>query len=152
MEMPRPGPDQEKLKVFVGEWRGREKMYPTQWTPEGGMRDAKISNRLALDGFAVVQDYVQSENGAPQFQGHAVIMKNPQADGYQMHWFDCFSPSLFEGTFDGEKAVFVHKSPMGDNRAVFDFGRPGAYTFRMEVSQDGGKTWAPMMDGEYGKA
>ena len=151
MEMPKPGPAQEKLKAFVGEWRGKEKMHPTQWMPEGGMRDAKISNKLGLDGFAVVQDYTQLDGSTPTFSGHAVILKNPQADNYQMHWFDSFSPSLFEGSFDGKKGVFVHKSAMGLNRATFDFSKPGSYTFRMEMSQDG-KSWAPMMDGEYKKA
>jgi hypothetical protein len=151
MDMPKPGPAQERLKAFVGEWRGQEKMHPTPWMPEGGMRDAKISNRLALDGFAVVQDYMQLDNGKPAFQGHAVIMANQKGDAYQMHWFDSFSPSLFEGSFDGKKAVFTHKSPMGFNRASFDFSKPGAYIFKMEMSQDG-KTWSPMMDGEYQKA
>jgi hypothetical protein len=151
MEMPRPGPAQEKLKSFVGEWRGQEKMHPTQWMPEGGVRDAKISNKLALDGFAVVQDYVQSDKGTPQFQGHAVIMKNTKAETYQMYWFDSFSPSLFEGPFDGTHASFVSNSPMGMMRATFDFSKPGRYAFKMELSADG-KSWAPMMDGEYRKA
>lgn len=148
MEMPKPGPAQEKLKTFVGEWRGREKMHPSPWMPEGGVRDAKVSNRIALDGFAVVQDYVQSDNGRPAFSGHAVILKNPHADSYQMHWFDSFSPSLFEGSFDGKRAIFTSKSPMG--RATFEFsGR--TYKFRMEGSQDG-TNWAPLMDGEYERA
>lgn len=150
MEMPRPGPAQEKLKTFVGEWRGKEKMYPTQWMPEGGVRDAKISNRLALDGFAVVQDYVQSDKGKPQFQGHAVIMKHPHGDAYQMYWFDSFSPSVFEGPFDGKKGAFISDSPMGKTRATFDFTRANRYSFKMEMSQDG-KSWTPMMDGEYEK-
>ena len=152
MEMPKPGPAQEKLKTFIGEWRGKEKMHPTQWMPEGGMRDAKISNKLALDGFAIIQDYTQLDGKTPTFQGHAVIMKNPQTDGYQMYWFDSFSPSIFEGAFDGKKGAFVHKMPMGgENRAIFDFSKPGAYTFKMEFSQDG-KKWTPMMDGEYQKS
>lgn len=151
MQMPKPGPAQEKLTAFIGEWRGKEKMYPTQWSPQGGMRDAKISNRIGLDGFAVIQDYTQLDAGEPVFLGHAVVMKNPHGDTYQMHWFDQFSPSLFEGSFDGKKAVFTSDSPMGKARATFDFSKAGTYSFRMESSQDG-KTWAPMMDGEYQKA
>ena len=150
MDTPKPGPAQEKLKAFVGEWRGQEKMHPSQWMPEGGVRDAKVSNRLALDGFAVVQDYVQLDDGKPAFQGHAVIMKNPHMDTYQMHWFDQFSPSLFEGSFDGKKATFISKSPMGMSRATFEFSDK-AYEFRMEASQDG-ETWTPLMDGDYRRA
>jgi hypothetical protein len=150
MEMPKPGPAQEKLKAFVGEWRGQEKMHPTPWLPQGGMRDAKISNRLALAGFAVIQDYAQLDDGKTTFEGHAVVLKNPQADNYQMYWFDQWSPSLFEGPFDGKKAVFTSKSPMGVHRATFEFTGPRAYKFLMENSQDG-KTWSPMMEGEYQK-
>jgi hypothetical protein len=150
MDMPKLGPAQEKLKVFAGEWRGREKMHPSQWMPEGGVRDAKVSNRLALGGFAVVQDYVQFDKGAPVFEGHSVIVKAAHADGYQMHWFDQFSPSLFEGDFDGKKAAFTSKSPMGYARATFEFSG-SSYKFRMESSQDG-KAWAPTMDGEYRRA
>lgn len=151
MDMPKPGPAQQNLRTFVGEWRGKEKMHPTQWMPEGGVRDAKVLNRMALDGFAVVQDYVQSENGKPQFQGHAVILKNPHGENYQMYWFDAFAPSIFEGPFDGRRGAFVSQSPMGKTRATFDFTARDRYTFKMEVSADG-KTWSPMMDGEYVKA
>ncbi len=151
MEMPKPGPAQENLKAFVGEWRGKETMHPSQWMPEKSVRDARITNRIGLDGFAVIQDYVQLDGGKPTFQGHAVILKNPHADNYQMHWFDTFSPSLFEGSFDGKKGAFTSKSPMGQTRATWDFHKPDEYRFKMEMSQDG-KSWAPMMDGEYRKA
>lgn len=150
MDMPKPGPAQEKLKIMIGEWRGQEKMHPTQWMPEGGVRDAKISNRLALDGFAIIQDYAQFDAGKPAFVGHAVILKNPHADTYQMYWFDLFSPSVFEGSFDGKTGAFLSKSPMGTTRASWDFSRPRAYAFKMETSQDG-KSFTPMMDGEYQK-
>jgi hypothetical protein len=117
MEMPKPGPAQERLHVFVGEWRGTEKMHPTQWLPEGGMRDAVISNRLGLDGFAVIQDYTQFNGATPTFRGHAVIMKHPHGESYQMYWFDSFSPSVFEGDWDGVRGSFISKSPMGQTRA-----------------------------------
>lgn len=147
MDMPRPGPAQEKLKAFVGEWRGAEKMHPSPWMPEGGVRDAEVSNRLALDGMAVIQDYAQLDAGKVVFSGHAVILKDPHSDNYQMHWFDPFSPSLFEGPFDGRRAVFTSASPMGRSRATFEFAG-ATYRFRMEGSQDG-KSWAPLLDGEY---
>lgn len=151
MEMPKPGPAQEKLKVMIGEWRGSEKMHPSPWMPGGGVRDAKISNRLALDGFAIIQDYAQIEGGRPAFQGHAVVIGRPHGEGYQMYWFDVFSPSVFEGTFDGEKGVFTSNSPMGTVRASWDYSKRGFYSFKMEASQDG-KNFAPMMEGEYQKA
>lgn len=151
MEMPKLTPAHESLKVFVGEWRGVEIMHPTPWLPGGGRRDAVISNKLALDGFAIVQDYVQLDGKTPTFLGHAVII--PKADGsaFQMYWFDQFSPSVFEGAFDGVKGRFISSSPMGQTGASFDFSKPDAYTFRMDMSQDGG-SWSPMVDGDYTRA
>lgn len=150
MDMPKLGPDQERLHVMAGEWRGTETMHPTPWLPQGGMRDAHITNRIGLDGFAIIQDYVQSDNGAPTFNGHAVILKKPQAPGYLMYWFDSFSPSVFEGAFDGVHGEFVSDSPMGKTRATWDFSVPRAYSFAMALSQDG-VNWQPMMDGQYTK-
>jgi hypothetical protein len=149
MDMPKPGPAQEKLKCFIGEWRGDEKMHPSPWLPEGGVREARVSNRLALDGMAVIQDYVQLDGGKPVYSGHAVFLKAPQGDHYQIYWFDPFAPSLFEGPFDGKKGVFTSKSPMGFARASFDFAGE-RYAYKMEASQDG-KAWLPMLDGAYRK-
>ena len=133
---------------MAGEWRGKETMHPTPWASQGAIRDADISNRVGLDGFAIIQDYRQRDGDTPTFTGHAIILKKPNADGYQMYWFDCFSPSVFEGEWDGVRGSFVSPSPMGQTRATFDFSVSGSYRFAMEMSQDG-VTWAPMMDGEY---
>lgn len=152
MDMPKLGPAQEKLKIFVGEWRGKEKMSPSPWLPNGGEREAKISNKLALGGFAVAQDYAQLDKGKVVYPGHAVLMKNPAADNYQMYWFDMFWPSVFEGSVDGDKWVFTSVNPGGQHsRATYDFSSSGAYMFRMEMSEDG-KSWKTMMEGSYSKA
>ena len=67
-----------------------------------------------------------------------------------MHWFDLFSPLIFEGEWSGRSISMLSNSPMGQTRATFDFSRPDEYTFKMEMSQDG-KAWSPLVDGEYSK-
>lgn len=147
MDMPKPGHAQEKLRAFIGEWRGTETMHPSPWMPAGGVRDAVVSNRLALGDMAIIQDYTQIDAGTTVFSGHAVILKDPHGDNYQIHWFDAFAPSMFEGAFDGQKGTFVAKSLMGLSRATYEFSG-ASYRFRMEGSSDG-KAWSALLDGEY---
>jgi hypothetical protein len=150
MDMPKPGDGHRQLEKLVGNWVGDEKLFPSPWDQKGGVAQARVHNRRALDGFAVIQDYEQSRGGAVTFAGHGVFSFNPQTGIYSMHWWDTmgFPPNDFTGKFDGDVLTLTHKSPMGTNRAEFDVSVPGAYTFKMEVSQDG-QNWQPFMEGKY---
>jgi len=150
MDMPKPGDGHHKPEKLVGNWTGEEKLHPSPWDPKGGVAQARVNNRLALDGFAVIQDYEQSRNGSVTFAGHGVFSFNPGNGIYSMHWWDTmgFPPNDFTGKFDGDVLTLTHKSPQGSNRAVFDLSEKGTYTFRMEVSQDGNQ-WQPFMEGKY---
>lgn len=64
MVMPRPSSEHKALDMLVGDWLGEEKIYPSPFDPVGGMATGRTHNQLALDGFAIVQDYEQERNGA----------------------------------------------------------------------------------------
>ena len=148
MEMPRPGAEQRKLEILVGSWRGDETLSPSPWDPKGGTAVGRTVNRLALDGFAVIQDYQQQREGQTNFLGHGVFRWD---DGtYVLHWFDSMgmAPSEYRGNFDGNTLVMTARLTQGFSRATFDFRRPGSYHFRMEVSPDGNQ-WFTMIDGQY---
>lgn len=150
MEMPKLTDAHRRLDKLVGHWIGEEKIYPSPFDPQGGMVTARIENRLALNGFAVVQEYEQEKNGAVVFRGHGVFRWEAMQQCYEMHWFDSlgFPPSVFRGNWTGEVLTVTSQSPQGHNRATFDFGTKGHYKFLMEVSPDG-KQWFPFMDGQY---
>ena len=63
MDMPKPGPAQQQLARLAGNWSGEEKLLPSPWDPKGGIATGKAANRLALDGWIVVQDYEQARGG-----------------------------------------------------------------------------------------
>lgn len=151
MEMPKLTDAHRKLEKLVGRWSGEERIHPSPFDPKGGTAIARVENRLALDGFAVVQDYDQERNGKVTFRGHSVLRWDTSQQCYEMYWFDSMgmAPSVFRGNFDGEVLTVAAKDPQGHSRAVFDFGKKGHYTFRMEVSQDG-QQWFPFMEGQYG--
>jgi len=150
MEMPKPTDAHRRLDKLVGRWAGEEKIHPSPFDPQGGVAMARVENRLALDGFAVVQDYAQEKNGQIVFRGHGVFRWEVMQQCYEMYWFDSmgFPPSVFRGNFAGEVLTVMSQSPQGHNRAVFDFSKKSQYTFRMEVSPDG-KQWFPFMEGQY---
>ena len=150
MEMPQLTAAHRHLDRIVGRWRGEERMLPSPWDPGGGTAIGRVRNAAALDGFAVVQEYEQERGGAVTFRGHGVFRWDPSASEYSLHWFDSLGldPNHFRGTFDGDVLTLVSRGAQGFTRAVFDFGQPGRYAYRMDVSGDGAQ-WMPMMTGDY---
>ena len=150
MNMPKPGDAHLKLEKFVGQWTGLETIHASPFDPQGGPALGKVQNRLALDGFAVVQDYEQSRHGKVSFRGHAVFRYDTGEECYHLHWFDSMGspPSLFKGALEGDVFTFTSASPQGHMRAVFDFSKPKTYAYKMNVSPDG-RQWFPFMEGTY---
>lgn len=149
MEMPKPGAAHQQLAKLAGEWSGDEKLHPSPWDPKGGAAIGKVSNRLALDGFVLVQDYEQRRDGAVNFRGHGVFSIDPAGGAVRLHWWDTMggTPSGFTGGWQGDELVLACAGPQGNFRCRFAV-RGAEYTFAMEVSPDG-KQWFPSMEGSY---
>jgi hypothetical protein len=152
MEMPKPTPAHDRLKKFIGTWKGTEQLSPSPWDPQGGTAAAVAENRAALDGFAVIQDYTQVREGKPTFRGHGVITFDPNENCYSMHWFDSMGmpPSVYKGNFEGEVLHLSALFPGGKSRCAWDLGKEKEYRFTLEVSGDG-NSWQKMIDGTYAK-
>ena len=151
MDMPKPGDAHTRLHRLAGQWGGEETVHPGPHDP-GGAATAFLNNRIALDGFTVVQEYEQYREGRPTYSGHGVFWFDPVASQYVMTWFDSMMGAAFDfrGDFDGDVLRLTNAMPGGGFvRATFDCGMPGEYVFMMEVSMDG-TSWAPSMEGAYG--
>jgi len=85
MEMPQPTAAHHRLEKLVGRWSGEERIHPSPFDPAGGIAVARAENRLALDGFAVVQDYEQERNGKISFRGHGVLRWEAHQQCYEMY-------------------------------------------------------------------
>jgi Protein of unknown function (DUF1579) len=151
MNMPKPGDAHTRLHRLAGQWGGEETVHPAPHDP-GGSATAFLNNRIALDGFTVVQEYEQYRHGRPTYSGHGVFWYDPVANQYAMTWFDSMMGAAleFRGDFEGDVLRLAH-TPIGGGflRATFDCGLPGEYVFVMEVSGDG-NSWTPTMEGAYG--
>lgn len=150
MDMPKPGDAHKRLHKLAGRWEGEETLYPSPWCPEKTTAMGRVDNRMALEGFNVIQDYEQRMGDTVSYRGHGIFSYDAAQNEYLMHWFDSMgSPcNLYRGTFEGEKLTLSTRNPMGHGRAIFDVGGEGTYHFLMEFSQDG-KEWLPFMEGSY---
>ena len=142
----------EKLKALVGTWRGTETIRPSPFDPKGGAALGIVSNRLALDGFAVIQDYEQQRDGRTNFRGHGIFRWDSDKNAYLLHWLDSVGGPVSEmrGSFNGNILQLVGQSPTGQSRATFDFSGQRRYTYRMEVSPDG-QQWFSFIEADYSR-
>lgn len=152
MNMPSVTDAHRKLERLAGNWIGEEKVHPSPFDPKGGPATGRVSNRRALDGFAVVQDYEQERGGKTNFRGHGVFRFDAMQNAYFMHWFDSmgFPPGEYRGQFEGDVLTLTCENPQHKSRAIFNLQQSDKYTFKMEVSPDG-TAWYPFMEGTYTK-
>jgi len=151
MEMPKSTEQHRKLQTLAGTWTGEETMFPSPWDPQGGKATGRIVSRIEVDGFFLISDYVQERGGHPSYRGHGVFGWDGDQKRYTMHWFDAMcAPSAepAKGTWEGNRLVFQHQSPMGHGRLTYDFQGEGRYAFRMEHSEDGSK-WTTFLESVY---
>lgn len=151
MTMPKVTEAHRRLERLVGTWQGEERLYPSPFDPQGGAAIGRARNRLALDGFAVVQDYEQERDGAVNYRGHGVFRWDDRDRSYVLHWLDSMGmpPNEFRGTLDGDVLTLTSHSPQGVVRATWELGQD-RYNYRMQVSPDG-SNWFPFMEGTYSR-
>jgi hypothetical protein len=152
MEMPKPTDAHRKLQSLVGTWKAEEKMFPSPWDPKGGTAVGRAINRLALDGFAIIQDYEQTSKDVVNYWGHGIFTWDPASQSYVLYWFDSLGMgvNVFKGSFDENKLTLTYKSDQGYTRASWKFTSDKSYAYKMEVSGDGNQ-WQPMMEGSYSR-
>lgn len=133
MEMPKPGAEHARLMRFAGKWSGEEQLSESPWGP-GGPATGRCEMRVAVDGMALVQDYVEEKDGHTVFRGHGVFSIDPASGEVLWWWFDSmgFPPDPpARGRWNGEQLLFEKKTPRGEARYEFRFGGD-SYDFQIE--------------------
>lgn len=152
MEMPQPTDAHRNLTRLAGKWSGEEKMFPSQWDPEGGVAVGRTSARVALGEFAVVTDYEQERDGQTTFSGHGVWTVDPRDRENEcvLYWFDSIGMGLeaYRGGWDGDVLTVRSHTPMGQARLTYDLSEPRSIRARMENSSDG-ENWNLMFEATY---
>jgi hypothetical protein len=105
-EMPKPGPEHQKLHAHVGTWDATiESMGP-----DGSVEQSKGVSEMTmgLGGFWL-QDHFQGEFGGMKFEGRGLTGFDPMQGKYVGNWADSFSPVqlVLEGGFDKDGKVLT---------------------------------------------
>jgi hypothetical protein len=151
--MPQPTDEHKKLYILAGEWEGDENIAPSPWGP-GGPAKGFSSIHVAVDGFFVVQDYVEVKDGRTVFRGHGIYGWDAAQQTYTWYWCDSMGqvpPQPSRGRWQGDTLVFESSSSQAQGRYTYRFEGEAIYHFKLENSFDGGNTWLTFMDGTYRK-
>jgi hypothetical protein len=150
MEMPQPSETHKNLARLAGDWSGEEKIFPSQWSPEGASAEAVHVARVSLNGFVVVEDYEQKSGGETTFSGHGVWTVDSESGDCLLYWFDCLGTGmeLFCGSWEGDVMTLLSHGPSGHFRLTYDLTDPEIIRTGMETSHDG-EQWTPMMEGAF---
>jgi len=152
MEMPKTGPEHERLLAFVGDWQGDEELAPSAWGP-GGLAFGRMSFRSDLDGFAVIQEYIEQKESRITFRGHGVFTVDPQSKDILWYWFDSFGfppDGPARGRFDGEVLTLTRVSPRAEARYTYLIS-PDSCQFSIENKFPGDADFKRFMSGKYAR-
>ena len=151
MGMPKLLEEHKKLAILVGTWEGEETLHPSPWDQDGGVGQGLYVNRMDLDDFVLISDYVQTQAGAVTYRGHGVFGWDPRQSRYLMHWSDNMSGIALKsapGEWRDNVLCFRDQSEMGHGRYTYTFLSENRFTFSLDHSRDG-DNWSSFMDGSY---
>jgi hypothetical protein len=153
MEMPKVGPEQKRLAALAsGTWRGEEKLFPSDWDPNGGAAVGTWVVQSSLDGFALLVDYTEERDGKVVYRGHGIHGWDAQENSFLTYWFDnigIMPKQAIRAQLEGNRYTYQSDDgPQGWTKMTYEW-KTDAFEFRIDKSKDGGKTWSPMHEGRY---
>jgi len=151
MEMPKVTDQHRKLYALTGDWEGTETIAESPWGP-AGTAIGKLHIRTDLNGFFVLQDYIQEKERKVTFSGHGIFGYDLEAGNYTWYWVDAmgFVPDApARGKFEGDTLKLEKVTPRGSARYGHRLEGKNAYHFTIENSFDQGKSWQTFLTAAY---
>ncbi|WGS20982.1 DUF1579 family protein [Bradyrhizobium sp. ISRA463] len=150
LDAPSPLEEHRRLAVFAGEWSGEEVVHPSRWTA-GGPATSHVSARVALNGFYLIQDSVQTREGKESFATHGVFTYDREERTYKLFWHDLlgyYPPSPASGAWINKSLILVRGSLRGNARHVYEVVDDNTYNMKIQFSPDA-EGWADVLTGVY---
>ncbi len=145
---PQPTEHHRWLQRFAGNWVGEERLAPPPVGP-GGTAIGRLNIRVELDGFFVVEDYLEERNGRTVFKGHGVFGWDGEQKSYTLYWVDCMGSvpsSPARGKREGDTILFEAGK---HSRYMYKFSGENSMYFKVENSQDDSRTWVTFLEANY---
>ena len=151
MEMPKPTDAHKRLEKLAGKWEGIDTIHPSPFTA-GSTAAGSYDNRIDLDNFFLIMDYLEKSKGVVTFRGHGVVGYDGKQKCYTMHWFDNFGFPPAEpgrGQWEGDKLTFDFRYPDHKGRTTYTVnGREMSFGVYMDMD---GKGFKAVIEGKYKK-
>jgi hypothetical protein len=147
---PKPLEEHRRLAAFAGEWTGEETVFPSRWVA-GGQAVSRVSARMDLDGFYLIQDTMQTRDGKESFATHGVFTFDREDKLYKLFWHDSlgyFAQSPASGAWKDKTLTLVRGSLRGNARHVYELVDADTYTMKIQFSPDA-EGWADVLTGTY---
>jgi Protein of unknown function (DUF1579) len=150
LSAPTPLEEHRKLGVFAGEWSGEETVYPSRWNT-GGPATSRVTAKMALNGFYLIQDTVQMRDGKETFATHGLFTYDREDRTYKLFWHDSlgyYPPSPASGGWTGKVLTLVRGSLRGNARHVYEIVDDNTYNMKIQFSPDA-EGWADVLTGVF---
>ena len=147
---PSPLEEHRRLTVLAGNWSGEETIYPSRWT-EGGPASSRVTARIDLNGFYLIQDTRQMRGGRETFAAHALFTYDRDDRLYKLFWHDSlgyFPPSPASGAWVGKVLTLVRGSLRGNARHTYEIIDDNSYSMTIQFSPDA-EGWSDVLSGLY---
>jgi hypothetical protein len=138
-ELPKPGPEHEKLKQLEGDWKAVMEMA-------GQKSEGKVTYKSICGGMWVSSDF-QGDIAGMKFQGHGLDGYDTNKKKYVSVWVDSMSsaPMVQEGDIDPSTKLLVltGEAPGPDGKlqklkSTVTTGDKDHFTFKMYLVQSDG--------------
>ena len=151
-QMPKPGPEHQRLRYFLGEWKSEADMKPGPYGP-GGKLTSTDHNTMLGDFFVVIHCEAQGPMGA--MKEVATLGYDPKEKVYTYSGYNSLGEhSTSKGTVSGGTWNWTNEEERGGKKIKGRFTlkevSPTSYTYTFDSSSDGGP-WTNMMEGKATK-
>ena len=152
--MPKPGPEVEKLKYFLGNWKTEGEMKPGPMGP-GGKFTGTSKNEWMPGGFFVELHATGDMAAMGKFTSTAFLGYNTEDKVYTYDEFASTGEhTVAKGTVAGDTWSWTSEEKMGGKvmkgRFTEKITSPTSYDFKFEASMDGGD-YATVVEGKATK-
>lgn len=163
-DLPEPDPAMQQLEWFIGEWDVVSRMLTDAENDEWIEENLRTVHSYELGGNMIFEHFFGPLGGEP-FEAWSLRTYNPREERWEQRWVDT-SPSGFAdwtGNWDEEEQQFVgyanrfrdeEGNITGDvaTREVFYNISEDSFSWKFEVTRDGGETWQEQWTLEYTRA
>lgn len=151
-QMPKPGPEQNRLQYFVGAWHSEYELKPGPFGPGGKMTNTDRSE-LMPGGFFLIT-HTEGKGALGDLKELALMGYDTEAKAYTYDAYNNFGQAEhFKGAVNGDTWTWTAESMMGGKPAKMRFiakeVSPTSYTMKLELAGDSG--WITVMEGKATK-